>query len=98
MSKFSEGENLAAVKKYIRRTSNAFDDEIKADINACIADLKLAGVNYYAFPQALILQAVKFYCRWTNDFKGNGAGYKLAYDELRTKLAIDSLGGDDTDE
>lgn len=94
MSKFNEGQNLAAVKKALRRSSSDLDEEIKSDINACIADLKLAGVNYYAFPEALILQAIKLYCRWINDFNGKGPGYKLAYDELRTKLAIDSLGGD----
>lgn len=61
MEKYYEVE---AVKKALRISTALFDDEISALVDAAKADMTGAGINVDNKDiSALVLQAIKFYCR-----------------------------------
>lgn len=86
---------LINVKIVLRITTNAFDNEIRALINACIADLGIAGVDpdvigadYLNNP--LIVQAVYTYVKMyfgqvENDVFNR---LKMSYDEQKAQLSM----------
>ena len=88
---------LENVKIVLRITSDAFDSEITALINACIADLGIAGVStdeigaeYLTNP--LVVQAVNTYVKMyfgqvENDVYNR---LKLSYDEQKAQLSMAS--------
>lgn len=56
---------LDKVKAAIRRNHDKLDDDLQADIDACVADLRIAGVVYAGTADPLIFNALKLYCRST---------------------------------
>lgn len=64
----AQSETLAKVKQAIRRSHDKLDDDLMADIDACLADLKTCGVtgSKAAETDPLIYNAIKLYCRSTN--------------------------------
>ena len=60
---------LERVKLALRISHNKLDEDIQADIDACLADLEVCGVVFAEASDALIVSAVKLYCRasYTDD-------------------------------
>jgi hypothetical protein len=57
---------LERIKASIRRTHNKLDEDLQADIDACLADLRVVGIVHAGEDDPLIFNAVKLYCRSTN--------------------------------
>lgn len=87
----AQHETLAKVKHAIRRSHNMLDDDLMADIDACLADLKVCGVNG---PQAteddpLIYNAIKLYCKSLDtDDPARAAEWRQRYDSLKSSLMM----------
>lgn len=83
---------LQRVKIALRISHDVLDDDIQADIDACLADLTMCGVVFD--PQAneldpLIFNAVKLYCRATyTDDTAKGAELLRRYDALKGSLML----------
>lgn len=78
---------LDKIKKSLRISHNKLDDDIQSNIDACLLDLAIAGVNTIIVDE-LIMQAIKFYCKWQYDFCGNADRYEKAYYNLKMALAL----------
>lgn len=87
-------ELLAKVKQALMQTEDTFNDQIKDLINACLGDLKIAGVStdqledVYADP--LIIMAVKTYCRLHFGEPDDYDRLRSAYDEQKAQLSMNS--------
>lgn len=83
---------LKRVKTALRISHDVLDEDIQADIDACLADLKMCGVAFdedARTPDALIFNAVKLYCRATfTDDTAKGAEYMRRYDALKGSLML----------
>lgn len=86
---------LASVKIVLRITTTAFDGEITNLINACLADLGLAGVSMSTIgdsylTNSLIINAVNTYCKM-NFGQVESDVYnrlKASYDEQKAQLSM----------
>lgn len=80
---------LQKVKLSLRTSHNRLDEDIQADIDACLADLKLHGVIYAADDDPLMFNAVKLYCKslYTDD-PAKSAAFLERYVNLRDSLKI----------
>lgn len=86
---------LAKVKLALRITTSAFDAELTDLIDACIADMRIAGIStdvmgteYLSNPS--VIMAVTTYCK-INFGKVDGAEYdrlKASYDEQKKQLSM----------
>lgn len=54
---------LKKVKTALRISHDKLDEDLQADIDACLADLEVCGVVFAEATDALIISAVKLYCR-----------------------------------
>lgn len=78
---------LQDIKRDLRITHDALDEEIKADIAAALALIAAAGV----IPDTndpLVVRCVKNYCRWHYDFGKMGESYHAAFNELLKTLQL----------
>lgn len=86
---------LEKVKLALRVTTDAFDTELTWLIDACIADMQIAGIStetigieYLQNP--MVVMAVTTYCK-INFGKIDGAEYdrlKASYDEQKKQLSM----------
>lgn len=80
---------LEKIKLALRIRSSALDDEINDLINACKVDLGISGVKKISDDDALIIQAVKLYCKANFGLENKDSDkYQKAYDMLKTSLAL----------
>ena len=84
-----EQELLNKVKTHLRISHNALDGDLMDTIEACLADLKVCGVQAPDAADKLILNAVKLFCRaaYTDD-TGKAAAYQARYDALKACLMM----------
>lgn len=82
-------ETVTKIKLGLRISHAVLDVDIEADISACLADLKLHGIQYADETDPLIFNAIKLFCRslYTDDI-AKAAAYKQRYDALRDCLKI----------
>jgi hypothetical protein len=80
---------LEKIKQALRTSHNKLDDDIQADIDACLADLQLVGVRHKGEDDPLIFNAIKLWCRslYTDD-PAKGADYQRRYDALKSSLMM----------
>jgi hypothetical protein len=80
---------LEKIKQALRTSHNKLDDDIQADIDACLADLQLVGVKYKGEEDPLIFNAIKLWCRslYTDD-PAKGAEYLRRYNALKACLMM----------
>ena len=80
---------LNKIKTALRISHGALDADIQADIDACLADLRVCGVKYAKEDDPLIFNAVKLFCRsvYTDD-PAKGAEYLRRYDALKACLMM----------
>ena len=81
---------LNRVKQAIRRTHSLLDDDLQADVDACLADLALSGVIYADVEtDPLIFNAVKLWCRsYNTDDTVKAAEYMKRYEALKSCLMM----------
>jgi hypothetical protein len=91
---------LDKIKLSLRTTHDKLDDDIQADIDACLADLQLCGVIYADDSDPLIFNAIKLWCKslYTDDTV-KAAEYMRRYDALKSSLMMaEGYGWEDDDE
>ena len=85
---------LDKVKLALRIVTDDFDLEITDLINACLLDLKIAGVNEFTIDNvtdALVIRAICTYCKFHfGDAKGveELERLKKSYDEQKAQLQM----------
>lgn len=80
---------LEKIKQAIRRTHDKLDDDLQADIDACLADLRVAGVVHADETDPLIFNAVKLWCRsYNTDDTAKAAEYMRRYEALKACLMM----------
>ena len=83
---------LLKIKLSMRIFHNAIDDDINANIAACMQDLQRVGVKASAAnataEDALIVKAAELYCKWQYDFNGKGEKFMQAYEKLRDAISL----------
>lgn len=81
-------EILASVKMALPITTNAYDSEIQELIAAAVMDLTTAGVMIPDTIDALVLTAIKTYCRMHFGAPANYDQLKASYDEQKAQLGM----------
>lgn len=97
---------LEQLKTSLRISHNKLDDDLKANILACIEDLKKVGVTAIEYDgnkddfigNELQLKAIELFIKWQYDFNGKGEQFRKNYESLRDSMALSNLyNGGDTD-
>ena len=80
---------LEKIKLALRISHTALDEDIQADIDACLADLRLCGVTHADTSDPLMFNAVKLYCKsiYTDD-PNKGAEYLRRYEAQKASLMM----------
>ena len=82
-------DTLTKIKQAIRRTHDKLDDDLQADIEACVADLRSVGIIYASETDPLIYNAIKLWCRASNsDDIAKSAEYMKRYEALKASLSM----------
>lgn len=93
-------DTLSKIKIALRISHNKLDEDIQADIDACLADLKVCGIIHAGEDNPLIFNAVKLYCKsiYTDD-TAKGAAYLERYDKMKACLMMaEGYGWEATDD
>lgn len=82
-------DTLAKIKQGLRISHGKLDEDIQADIDACLADLCVCGIINTRETDQLIFNAIKLYCRslYTDD-AAKGAEYLRRYEALKSCLMM----------
>lgn len=82
-------ETLTKIKLALRTSHTKLDEDIQADIDACMADLKVCGIIHPDETDPLIFNAIKLYCRslYTDD-TARAAEWLRRYNELKSCLMM----------
>lgn len=80
---------LNKVKLALRTSHTKLDEDIQADIDACLADLTVCGIIEPDETDPLIYNAIKLYCRslYTDD-TAKAAEYLRRYNDLKSCLMM----------
>lgn len=84
----ADTNTLNAVKMALRVTTDAFDTEISSLIDAALLDLGVAGVDNDDVTDALVLMAVKTYCRLHFGEPEDYDRLKASYDEQKSQMSM----------
>lgn len=84
-----EAQTLTKIKLALRISHAVLDDDIRADIEACLADLKAARIIDPKDTDPLIFNAIKLWCKslYTDD-TAKAAQYLERYESLRGSLQM----------
>lgn len=78
---------LEAVKLALRISTNAFDSELNALIQAAMKDLGIAGIDIETLANdALVAQAIKTYVRMSFGSPSDYDRLKRSYDEQKAQM------------
>lgn len=82
-------DTLTRIKLAIRTSHSKLDEDIQADIDACLADLKVCGIIHAGEEDPLIFNAIKLYCKsiYTDD-TAKGTAYLERYEKLKACLMM----------
>jgi hypothetical protein len=82
-------DTLSKIKLALRTSHNKLDEDIQADIEACVADLEVCGIIHPDESDPLIFNAIKLYCRslYTDD-TAKAAEWLRRYNELKACLMM----------
>lgn len=80
---------LAKIKLALRTSHNKLDEDIQADIDACLADLTVCGIIEPDDTDPLIYNAIKLWCRslYTDDTT-RAAEWLRRYEALKACLMM----------
>lgn len=84
-----EAITVIKIKTALRISHEKLDGDIEADIEAGLADLKVAGIIYATEEDPLIFNALKLWCRslYTDDVV-KAAEYLKRYEALKASLSM----------
>jgi hypothetical protein len=91
---------LEKIKLTLRISHTKLDEDIQADIDACMNDLKLCGIIHADESDPLIFNAIKLWCRslYTDDTT-KAAEWLRRYESLKACLQVaEGYGWRDGDE
>lgn len=77
------------IKKALKRSDDAIDDEIKNNIEACLNELNRVGISVTA-EKPLIDKCCELYCKAQLNFDNNSERFQLAFEKLRDSLSLSS--------
>lgn len=77
-------------KLWVRKSSNAFDEEISQTIAACFLDMQNAGVVVFDADDPLLRQAAKLYLKAHFGYDTESAKWEQAYEHLKASLSLSS--------
>ena len=82
-------DTLLKIKTALRISHTKLDEDIQADIDACLMDLEVCGVVFAPTSDPLIFNAVKLWCRslYTDD-QDKAAAYMGRYEKLKACLMM----------
>lgn len=85
----ASAETMTKVKTDLRISHTALDGDLADQIDACLQDLSICGINSPDETNPAILAAVKLYCRaqYTDD-TGKAAAYMERYNSLKACLMM----------
>ena len=89
-------DTLTKIKLALRTSHTKLDEDIQADIDACLADLTVCGIIHKDESDPLIFNAIKLYCRslYTED-TAKAAEWLRRYNELKACLQMaEGYGGE----
>jgi hypothetical protein len=80
---------LTKIKTALRISHDKLDEDIAADVDACMADLQVCGIVYADETDPLIFNAIKLWCRslYTDDTI-KAAEYLKRYNALKASLSM----------
>lgn len=78
------------VKRTLRLTTNAFDDDIEDLIDAALGDLGIAGVDNLDDSDPMIIRAIETYCKLHFGEPEEADRLKRSYDEQKAQLSTNS--------
>lgn len=84
------------IKQALKITIDAFDDEIKSNIDTALLELSRVGVDVTDITNAstdankLILKACELYCKWQFNFMSKGEQFEKNFNALRDALSVTS--------
>ena len=82
-------DTLTKIKQAIRRTHDKLDEDLQADIDACLADLRSVGIVHTGETDPLIFNAIKLWCRSLDtDDVAKSAEYMRRYEALKACLMM----------
>ena len=82
-------DTLTKIKQAIRRSHSKLDEDLQADIDACLADLRSNGVVYADESDPLIYNAIKLWCKSLDtDDTAKSAEYLKRYNALKSCLMM----------
>ena len=82
-------DTLTKIKQAIRRSHSKLDEDLQADIDACLADLRAVGVVYADETDPLIYNAIKLWCKASDaDDPDKGAEFLRRYEALKSCLQM----------
>lgn len=74
----------------ITSKGTAITEDINDSIEACKLDLAAVGVNSIDETDALIIRAIKLFCRAEFNFNGKSEQYRQSYELQKMSLSLDS--------
>ncbi len=79
-----------AIKKAMRMSGNALDDEIKDNIETALLDMSRVGVviEDAENPDRLVKKCVEFYCKAEMNYLDKSDEFKKRYEKLRDALSL----------
>lgn len=82
-------DTLTKIKLALRRSHSKLDEDLQADIDACLADLHSCGVIYADDSDPLIYNAIKLWCKSLDtDDPAKGAEFLQRYENLKACLMM----------
>ena len=85
---------FAGIKKALRLSTTAFDDDIKSNIDTALLELGRVGVNVVgltnesADADKLIVKACELYCKSQFNFMSKGEQFQNNFEQLRDALSV----------
>jgi hypothetical protein len=80
---------LTKIKTALRISHDKLDEDIAADVDACLADLGICGIVHADETDPLIFNAIKLWCRSLNtEDPAKAAEYMNRYNALRASLSM----------
>ena len=79
--------SAAEIRKSMRISHSALDNDIERDINAARLDMSRVGIDEKK-DNALIDKAIELYCKAQFDYLGKGEQFHKAYDKMIDSMAL----------
>lgn len=83
-----DADLIRRLKRSIRVKSESAEEEIEELAEACLVDLRLAGVIVTDQTEPLCSQAIKLYCKSHYGYDSDTDRFKASYESLKMAMAL----------